>query len=123
MIFLDVFTVAQQGLATIDELWGAWARKNPGSELASVKAQLLRRLEELEARRPLAIIGKTPLKGELTVVKSLFDGSQSAATGEAGRRLESCKNAMATQSQSLSVGFCTVTTRTPLTSSWKRIDC
>ncbi len=56
--FLDIFTVAHQGLATIDELWDAWTRKNPGSELASAKAQLLRRLEELEARRPLAIIAE-----------------------------------------------------------------
>lgn len=50
---LDVFTVVREGLVTIDELWAAWARKNPGSEVASAKAQVLRRLEELEARRPL----------------------------------------------------------------------
>lgn len=68
--FLDVFTVVQQGLATIDELWGAWGRKNPGSELASAKAQLLRRLEELEARRPLSIIAEPDSRDSAAKVRT-----------------------------------------------------
>jgi len=53
---LDAFTVVDRGLATVNELWAAWARKNPGGELPAAKANVLRRLEELEARRPLASI-------------------------------------------------------------------
>jgi hypothetical protein len=53
---LDIFTVVQRGLATVDELWGAWTGKNPGKPASEAKVNVLRRLEELEARRPLTAI-------------------------------------------------------------------
>lgn len=68
--FLDIFTVVEKGLATIDELWAAWARKNPGSELASAKVQLLRRLEELEARRPLSILTDKEYRDSAAAVRA-----------------------------------------------------
>lgn len=51
--FLDVFTVVERGLATVEELWGAWSRKNPGQEVVEANVNVLRRLHELEVRRPL----------------------------------------------------------------------
>lgn len=51
--FLDAFTVVDRGIASVDELWAAWGRKNPSQELPAAKANVLRRLEELDSRRPL----------------------------------------------------------------------
>ncbi len=51
--FLDIYTVAERGLTTVEELWVAWCRKNASKELAEGYVNVLRRLYELEARRPL----------------------------------------------------------------------
>lgn len=61
--FLDLFTVVERGLATPTELWAAWARKNPVAEETPAKVKVLQRLQELEARRPLASIAD-PLERE-----------------------------------------------------------
>ncbi len=51
--FTDVYMVAMRGLASIDDVWQLWQRKNPGADVELAKAAVLRHLEEIEMRRPL----------------------------------------------------------------------
>ncbi len=68
--YLDVFTVVQRDLATADDLWDAWARKNVGKEITEGKVNGLRRLEELEARRPLSSIADIKSRDQAANVRS-----------------------------------------------------
>ena len=52
--FLDVFSVIMAGLATVDDCWDWWQRKNPATELNLAKAQVLKHLASLELRNPAA---------------------------------------------------------------------
>lgn len=68
--FLDIFTVVERGLSTIDELWGAWSRKNPGKEVVEANVNVLRRLHELEARRPLDSIADEAERGNAAKLRA-----------------------------------------------------
>ena len=68
--FWDVFTVVQRGLVTVNELWVAWARKNAGKSTSEAKVNVLRRLEELEARRPLASIPDSQSRDDAAKVRA-----------------------------------------------------
>ncbi len=68
--FLDVFAVVSRGLADSHELWGAWARKNPSGLVAEAKLNVLRRLEELEARRPLDSIDDAQSQQDASSLRS-----------------------------------------------------
>jgi hypothetical protein len=54
--FVDVHEVCRRGLATVHDCWRTWSRKNPGRSVAEAKVTLLRHLELIESRRPLASI-------------------------------------------------------------------
>jgi hypothetical protein len=54
--FLDVYEAARRRLATEDDLWEVWGRKNPTGRREEAETAVLRHLELIEARRPLAAI-------------------------------------------------------------------
>ncbi len=66
---LDSYTVVERGIATIEELWAAWERKNPDGDLAAAKTNVLRRLTELEARRPLSTIADSGIREQAARVR------------------------------------------------------
>ena len=55
--FIDIYEVCKRELATVQFCWQAWADKNAGLSLEEARANVLRLLEQLESRRPLAGIG------------------------------------------------------------------
>lgn len=68
--FLDVFTVVERGLSTVNELWGVWSKKNPGKEVAEARVNVLRRLHELEARRPLDSISDSEERANANMLRT-----------------------------------------------------
>lgn len=54
--FLDVHEVVARGVATVQQCWDWWSAKNPHIDVALARAQALRHLEGIEARRPLESI-------------------------------------------------------------------
>jgi hypothetical protein len=51
--FQDVYALTRAGLVTIEEAWGIWEAKNPGLDVDAAKAQVLKRIESIELRRPI----------------------------------------------------------------------
>jgi hypothetical protein len=54
--FVDVRQLISNGLATVEDCWDLWQRKNPDLAPAEAKAEVARHLLALELRRPLAAI-------------------------------------------------------------------
>jgi len=54
--FLDVREIVTRGVASVEQCWEWWSRKNPGTDVRLARAQALRHLEALARRRPLASI-------------------------------------------------------------------
>ena len=52
--FLDVREVCRRQLASETECWQVWQEKNPDRNVREAKGNVLRHLELLESRRPLA---------------------------------------------------------------------
>lgn len=52
--FLDVYSVVDRGLITVEDLWVLWSRKNQNGDVQAAKANVAKKLVELEARRPLS---------------------------------------------------------------------
>ena len=67
--FLDVAEVCQRGLATPEDCWGLWKAKNPELTLRAAKANVVRHLEQLESRRPLASIQDAEERSQATTVR------------------------------------------------------
>ena len=53
---LDIAQVLQRGLLSASECWRLWQDKNPGTSLTEAKSSVLKYVNALEARRPLAQI-------------------------------------------------------------------
>ncbi len=53
---LDAHEVVRRGLTCVEDLWRAWQDKNPAASQAEAHVSVLRHLELLEQRRPLAAI-------------------------------------------------------------------
>lgn len=51
--FSDIYEAVKNNLATVEDLWSLWRRKNPDLDMDAARAQVLRHLAALEARRPL----------------------------------------------------------------------
>lgn len=51
--FLDVYTVVSAGLATVEDCWAWWQRKNEAVAVDLAKAQVLRHLAAIELRQPM----------------------------------------------------------------------
>lgn len=51
--FSDVYEVVQAGLATVSELWDHWHAKNPDTPIDRARAQVVKHIESIAARRPL----------------------------------------------------------------------
>jgi hypothetical protein len=54
--FMDIYSIVQRGLCGASEAWHLWRQKNPNDSMSEAKAEILRSLEAIEARRPLASI-------------------------------------------------------------------
>lgn len=52
--FRDVYQVVHAGLTTVKECWELWQAKNEGLEVNLAKAQVVKHLESIALRRPLA---------------------------------------------------------------------
>jgi hypothetical protein len=68
--FLDVFMVVQRDLTAVNELWIAWSKKNPGKEIVEANVNVLRRLHELETRRPLVSIAEPAERAQAAKVRA-----------------------------------------------------
>lgn len=55
--FTDVYQLVQSGRLTAAECWDLWRRKNPDLKLDDARAEVARRLSEIELRRPLDTLG------------------------------------------------------------------
>ena len=55
--FVDIRQLVAVGLATPGECWEVWRRKNPDLSVEQARLETIRRLCELELRRPLESIG------------------------------------------------------------------
>ncbi|PSB29608.1 nucleotidyl transferase AbiEii/AbiGii toxin family protein [Chlorogloea sp. CCALA 695] len=69
--FVDIYAIAQSGMATVPELWDCWQQKNPQLDLHSAKAQVLRFLNGIEQRRPIEQMPATE-RTRLTSVRGWF---------------------------------------------------
>jgi len=49
----DIHVIVTSGLSTVSEAWQLWQKKNPDKSLTAAKAEVMRSLDALEARRPL----------------------------------------------------------------------
>jgi hypothetical protein len=56
--FRDLYEVTLAGLATVPESWDLWGAKNPGIPAHRAKAQVIKHLESIDERRPLASLGE-----------------------------------------------------------------
>lgn len=65
--FQDVYAVTTKGLVTIDEAWAMWSTKNPTLDLDAAKAQVIKRMESIELRRPIETV---PLELQDSVAES-----------------------------------------------------
>lgn len=65
--FMDAREIVTRGIASVEQCWDWWSRKNPGVDVRLARAQALRHLEGLEQRRPLASIEDT---GERAAARS-----------------------------------------------------
>lgn len=54
--FLDIRELVLRDVASVEQCWSWWRRKNPGVDVMLAKAQALRHLEALAQRRPLESI-------------------------------------------------------------------
>lgn len=54
--FLDIHELVTRGIASVEQCWDWWSRKNPGVDIRLARAQALRHLEGLEQRRPIESI-------------------------------------------------------------------
>lgn len=61
--FLDIREVVTRGVASVEQCWDWWSRKNPGIDVRLARAQALRHLEALEQRRPIDAIGDPQDRG------------------------------------------------------------
>ncbi len=52
--FTDIHAVVAAEIVSIDEAWGIWQERNPRVDAEQAKAQVLKHLESIAARRPLA---------------------------------------------------------------------
>ncbi|MGH7566230.1 MAG: hypothetical protein ACREK2_05320 [Gemmatimonadota bacterium] len=57
--FLDIKEAVTRGLVSASTCWQLWSRKNPGRDPRAAMAHVLKHLEALEQRRPLAEIRDT----------------------------------------------------------------
>jgi predicted nucleotidyltransferase component of viral defense system len=55
--FLDIRELVRRGIASVEQCWDWWSRKNPSIDVRQARAQALRHLEEMEQRRPIDAIG------------------------------------------------------------------
>lgn len=54
--FSDILEVVTRGIASAEQCWDWWFRKNPGVDVRQARAQVLRHLEALEQRRSIEMI-------------------------------------------------------------------
>jgi hypothetical protein len=52
--FRDVYEVVRAGLVTVPECWDLWQAKNPDVAVNRARAQVVKHLESIAERRPLA---------------------------------------------------------------------
>lgn len=55
--FTDVFEVCRRLLASPNDCWSLWQRKNPDQAVHEAKSRVLHHLEQIAARRPVASLG------------------------------------------------------------------
>jgi hypothetical protein len=67
--FLDVREVTSRQLATESELWNAWRQKNPTGDLKEAQLAVLRYLELIETRRPIAAIADPQLREKARLLR------------------------------------------------------
>jgi hypothetical protein len=53
---VDLYEVVTRGLIGLEDCWDLYLRKRPDADLEAAKQQVLERLEQIEARRPLESI-------------------------------------------------------------------
>lgn len=60
---VDLYEVVTRGLIALEDCWDLYLRKRPDADLEAARQQVLERLEQIEARRPL--IGITDPEGRV----------------------------------------------------------
>ena len=65
--FLDVREVCRRGLAREDECWQVWQDKNPDRNVREARVNVLRHVELLESRRPLAALSENEREAAQTL--------------------------------------------------------
>jgi hypothetical protein len=60
--FRDVYEVVRRGIASVDDCWELWERKNPGLDVQLAKAQVVNHLEAIGMRRPLESLSPSARK-------------------------------------------------------------
>jgi hypothetical protein len=53
---VDLYEVVTRGLISLEDCWDLYLRKRPDADLEAARQQVLERLEQIEARRPLESI-------------------------------------------------------------------
>ncbi len=51
--FSDIHRVIDDGVMSVEEVWDLWSKKNPDQDVELAKAQVVKRIESIELRRPL----------------------------------------------------------------------
>jgi hypothetical protein len=72
--FLDIRTVVDRGLLTIEGCWSLWGRKNVEQTVESAKQKVLVHLTALEMRRPLESIDSVPERERARTTREWFKG-------------------------------------------------
>lgn len=76
--FVDVFEICRRKLATESDCWEVWREKNPEKSIEQGKANALRHLKRIEARRPLSAVSEDQREGiterRAWIEKSLCEG-------------------------------------------------
>ena len=52
--FLDIYEIVSSELVSAEECWRLWRIKNPATPLSEARDKVLHKMEQIEARRPLA---------------------------------------------------------------------
>jgi hypothetical protein len=65
--FLDIRAVVDHRLMSVEDVWTLWQQKNPDLDLRAAKAEVLRHLQSIELRRPIASL---PPEQQLPVQQS-----------------------------------------------------
>lgn len=70
--FTDIAKAVEAGLATVEECWTLWQRKNPSETVSSGKQRARLHLELLERRRPLESIQEPADRAAAAIIREWF---------------------------------------------------